>query len=151
MDIEKKRRAAGLLPVGEHLRQLEKRHPETPLADRLLAEIEAENRLLVESEAEAAAKSKIKKKRRLLQSESKEPGITPGDVFRVFGNDARTILMESDWQGIPETDRQAILEEATQWVFNDGVFFNDGQWHRAIAAPKWGSALLEQLCVFERK
>jgi hypothetical protein len=124
-----------LLPVGEHLRQLEKRHPETPLADRLLAEIEADNRLLAEIEAEETAKSKTKKTRRLpSQPESKEPGITPGDVFRIFGNGARTILMETDWQGAPETDRRAISEEAARWVFNDAVFFNDGQWHRAITA-----------------
>lgn len=113
IDVEKKRRAAGLLPVGEHLRQLEKRHPETPLADRVLAEIEAENRLLAKIEAEETAKSKTKKRRRLpSQPESKEPGITHGDVFRIFGNGARTILMETDWQGAPETDRRAISEEA---------------------------------------
>jgi hypothetical protein len=138
MDVEKKRRAAGLVPVGFNLRQLETRYPETQLVDQLLAEIEAENRLLVETETEAPAKRKAQKGHRL--PESKDPGIAAGDVFRIFGNGARTILTEADWQGIPETDRQAILEEATCWVFNAGVFFNEGQWHRAVAVPgKWES------------
>jgi|RhiMetdeSRZDD1v2_1073273.scaffolds.fasta_scaffold153897_3 hypothetical protein len=122
IDVEKKRRVAGLLSAAGHLQQLEKRYPETPLADRLLAEIEAEK---------TTVNGKTKKRRRLLsQPESKEPGITPGDVFRIFGNGARTILMETDWQGVPETDRRAISEEAALWVYEDGVFRGDGQWRR---------------------
>ena len=121
MNVEKKRRTAGLLSVVAHLQQLEKDYSETPFADRLLAEIEAEK----------TVKSKLKKKRRLpSEPESKKPGVTPGDVFRIFGNGARTILTEADWLDIPEANRQAILEEAALWVYEDGVFRGDGQWRR---------------------
>ena len=126
IDVEKKRRAASLFSVAGHLQQLEKRYPETPSADRLLVEIEAGR----------TAKGNSKKWRRLPPNpESKEPGVTPGDVFRIFGNGARTILTEDDRQGVTEADWQAISEEAARWVFNDGVF-NDGQWHRTITASK---------------
>jgi hypothetical protein len=121
IDVEKKRRAASLFSVAGHLQQLEKRYPETPSADRLLVEIEAGR----------IAKGNSKKWRRLPPNpESKEPGVTPGDIFRIFGNGARTILTEADWLEIPEANRQAILEEAALWVYEDGVFRGDGQWRR---------------------
>lgn len=126
IEVEKKRRAAGLSSVVGHLQRLEKSYPETPLADRLLAEIE---------EAGKTAKSKPQKRLRLPpQPESKEPGVTPGDVFRIFGNSAGTILTKADWLEIPEADRKAILEETARWVYEDGVFRDDGQWCRTNVA-----------------
>src|SRR4030095_1441040 len=130
IEVEKKRRAAGLSSVVGHLKQLEKSYPEMPLANRLLAEIE---------EAGKMAKSNPKKRLRLPpRPESKDPGVTPGDVFRIFGSGARTILTEANWLEIPEADRQAILQEAVRWVYEDGVFRDDGQWRRnnvAAAIP----------------
>jgi hypothetical protein len=121
IDVDRKRHAAGLVPIGAHFRQLEKRHPETPLADQLLVEIKAEG----------PTESNSKKWHRLPpKPESKEPGVNPGDIFRIFGNGARTILTEADWLEIPEANRQAILEEAALWVYEDGVFRGDGQWRR---------------------
>jgi hypothetical protein len=122
IEVEKKRRAAGLSSVVGHLQRLEKSYPETPLADRLLAAI---------GEAGKTAKSKPQKRLRLPpQPESRDPGVTPGDVFRIFGSGARTILTEADWLEIPEADRKAILQETARWVYEDGVFRDDGQWHR---------------------
>jgi hypothetical protein len=128
MDVEKKRRASSFpvgvpVGIGQHVRQLEMRYPEMPLADRLLAEIE---------EAGKTVKTKPQKRLRLPpQPESRGPGVNPGDVFRIFGSGARIILMEADWVEIPEADRQAIAEEAARWAYEDGVFKDDGQWHRA--------------------
>jgi hypothetical protein len=126
IEVEKKRRAAGLSSVVGHLQRLEKSYPETPLADRLLAEIE---------EAGKTAKSKPQKRLRLSpQPESRDPGVTPGDVFRIFGSGARTILTEADWLETPEADWQAILQEAVRWAYEDGVFRDDGQWCRTNVA-----------------
>src|SRR4029450_7194409 len=122
IDVEKTRRAAGLSSVVGHLQQLEKSYPDIPLANPLLAEVE---------EAGKMAKSNLKKRLRLPpRPESKDPGVTPGDVFRIFGNGATAILTEADWLEIPEADRQAILQEAVRWVYEDGVFRDDGQWRR---------------------
>jgi hypothetical protein len=124
IDVEKKRRAAGLSSVAGHLRQFEKLNPKATCADGLLAEIEATGKI--------AKGGTFKKWHRFPpKPESKEPGITTGDVFRIFGNGARTTLTKADWLEIPESDRQAITEEAARCVFNGGVFFNDGQWRRA--------------------
>jgi hypothetical protein len=76
-------------------------------------------------------KVKTKKWTRLPPSpESKDPGVATGDVFRIFGNSARTILTEEDWLEIPETDRQAILREASRWVRVNG------RWHQLEDIPR---------------
>ena len=51
--------------------------------------------------------------------ESREPGIRPGDVFRVFGNKSRTILTDANWLEIPEAHRKAIEEETAQWTLRN--------------------------------
>src|SRR5262245_39801322 len=56
----------------------------TPLVDAILAEIKTEKK---------PDEVKTKKRTRLPPSpESKDPGVVTGDVFRIFGNSARTIL-----------------------------------------------------------
>jgi hypothetical protein len=139
IEIEKKRRAAGLSSVAGHLQRLEKSYPEVPLADALLAEIK---------EAGKMAKSNPKKRLRLPpRPESKYPGVTPGDVFRIFGNGATAILTEADWLEVPEADRQAILEETARWIYEDGIFRDDGQWRRTnvAAAKSFNESFLAEL------
>jgi hypothetical protein len=61
--------------------------------------------------------------------ESKEPGIGPCDVFRVFGNKARTILTDANWLEIPEAHRKTIEEQAAQWTRRNG------RWRRNFPPP----------------
>jgi hypothetical protein len=120
-DIDLAQKRNGSPSVAVHIQQLEKFGPETLLADRLLAEINAGE----------PAEIKAKKRKRLPpQPESNNPGVTPADVFRIFGNGATTILTEADWLEVPLADRQAILDEAARWAYEDGVFRGDGQWCR---------------------
>jgi hypothetical protein len=85
IDIEAKRSAAGLPSVANHLRHLDFRP--TPLANQLLREIEA-----------SPLSSTAKRVKRIEQpyQESREPGICPGDVFRIFSNKARTVLTDEE-------------------------------------------------------
>lgn len=94
----------------------------TSLVDAILAELKVEKK---------PGKVKTKKWTRLPPSpESKDPGVATGDIFRIFGNNARTILTEDNWQEIPEADRQAILREASRWVQVNGT------WHRLEDIPR---------------
>jgi hypothetical protein len=61
--------------------------------------------------------------------ESRKPGIGSGDVFRVFGKKARTILTDANWREIPEAHRKAIEEETPQWTLRNG------RWRRNIPPP----------------
>lgn|SRR5262249_36352295 len=117
MDIEKRRRAAGLSSIVAHLSQLERYRLKHSLVDKVLADIDA---------APAVVAVKARKKRHsLTKPESRKPGITPGDVFRIFGNGAQTILTEANLREVSEVDMRAIEEEAARWVLNEGVFRGD--------------------------
>jgi hypothetical protein len=61
--------------------------------------------------------------------ESKEPGSGPCDVFRIFGNKARTILTDANWLEIAENHRKAIEEEAVQWALRNR------RWRRNVPLP----------------
>jgi hypothetical protein len=98
IDVDAKRRAQGKPPVPpleDHLTwSVFKRA--TPLADALLAEIDAmtesyeyEPEKLYDPDRESYESYEPEKREYM---ESKKPGITRGDVFRIFGNEARTIL-----------------------------------------------------------
>jgi len=102
IDVDAKRRAQTKPPVPpleDHLRWSVFNRP-TPLADALLAEIDAmteayeyEPEKLYDPERESYEPYEPEKREYV---ESKDPGITPGDVFRIFGNEARTILQAEE-------------------------------------------------------
>jgi hypothetical protein len=104
IDIEAKRRAAKLSSLEDHL--ADNTRP-TPLADALLSEIAAIPRTKKIHESREPDGSYV---------ESTEPGVAPGDVFRIFGNDAQTILTDENWAEVNEADRQAIGQEAMGWA-----------------------------------
>src|SRR5262245_37996818 len=101
------RQAAGLSFVADHLAQFEGRA--TPLVDAVLAEIEANRKV------ERGQPGKVFVVEEAGHEESKEPGIGPGDVFRIFGNNANGIITDANWQEIPEARRREILDEAEDW------------------------------------
>src|SRR5262245_40264463 len=71
VDVDARRKAKGLSSLGDHLERL--RQP-TPLVDALLAEIDASPKVQKIYDRAIGAEC----------IESSEPGITPGDVFRMF-------------------------------------------------------------------
>src|SRR5262249_24773625 len=107
VDLGRMRQAAGVSFVADHLAQFEGRS--TPLVDAILAEIEADRKVGRGQPGKAFGIKGIGRE------ESKEPGIGPGDVFRVFGNNANAVITDANWQEIPEANRPEILDEAEYW------------------------------------
>jgi hypothetical protein len=90
--------------------------------DRAVATLENKNRVRIYGDGGDYSVEIClpKEKAPALHVESREPGIRPGDVFRVFGNKSRTILTDANWLEIPEAHRKAIEEEAAQWTLRNG-------------------------------
>jgi hypothetical protein len=144
IDIDMKRGAPDRPPVGQHSDKILgwlNAPPKTTryLADpglwkpeinlkinAVLAEIEAEKLrppkkapepvvLFDEDETEEIETSKN------LFAGSDRPGVTPGDVLRIFGNKCKTTLARRDWLETAPADREAIAESA-RWSLRGGAW-----------------------------
>ena len=116
VDLGRMRLAGGCSFVADHLAQFEGRS--TPLVDAILAEIEFQ--AVRGRKPTKPAAEFIEFPMELIEfpekpKESNTAGIGPGDVFRIFGNNANAVITDADWQEVPETNRREILDEAEDW------------------------------------
>src|SRR5262249_39264505 len=148
LDVDAARRARGLPPVSDHIRSTRLGGP-TPLVDQLLAEIAQGvpapapmplEKLVKDSDLPERDADAILLRARERRERLSEPGITVGDVIRVFGGKCKTVISDADWQEIPQADRKAIEDDLALWTFQAG------RWRHNISASTQISGLPMAIC-----